>query len=205
LKSLLSKKLAVSNFKVDNKHERNLERIKLEELLKEILSRKKQGGSMSIFTKNDIIEMAVKMEQNGYAFYDKALQRSDLNIQTKSILTILRNDEKEHEKFFRALRNKIDNVDMGQSSNWEEAQFYMESIVKTHVFYEPDKAIQLAQKAENIEELLKYAIQFEKDTILFFFSFSKHVKGHKADEAVDAIINEEAAHIKKLRELLKAI
>ncbi len=160
---------------------------------------------MSFFTKNDIIEMAVKMEQNGYAFYDKALQRKDLDDKTKAILTKLRDQEKQHEKTFLALRNKIDNLDLRESPSWEEAQSYIESVVESHVFNEPGKAIQLAQKAENVAELLKFAIQFEKDTILFFFAFSKHVKGHKADEAVNAIINEEATHISKLRELLKAI
>ncbi|NQT64986.1 MAG: ferritin family protein [FCB group bacterium] len=151
--------------------------------------------------KNEIVEMAVKMEHTGYAFYDRALQRSDLNIQEKSIFTILRDDEKEHEKIFIALRNGIDNEDMGQCSNWEEAQFYIESIVKTHVFYEPDKAIQLAQKAANIDDLLKYAVQFEKDTILFFFSLSRYVNGQKAEKAVNAIIKEEESHILKLQAL----
>lgn len=74
----------------------------------------------------------------------------------------------------------MDNNEIGQNSNWDETQFYMNSIVETHVFFEPDKAIQLAQKAENPIDLLRYAIQFEKDTILFFFSLSKYVKGQKA-------------------------
>ena len=156
---------------------------------------------MSFYEKNDIVEMAVRMEQNGYAFYDKALQRSDLDNETRSILTTLRDDEKEHEKIFQALRDKIDNNEIEQNPNWDEAQFYMESIVKTHVFHEPNNAIQMAQKAENAIDLIRYAIQFEKDTILFFFSLSKYVKGQKAEKILDAIINEEMKHIGKLQEL----
>ena len=160
---------------------------------------------MSFLTKNDIIEMAVKMEHNGYAFYDKALQRTDLNDATKSMLTKLRDDEIAHEKTFLALRSKIDKLDIAESSSWEEAQDYIESVVESHVFSKPENAIHLAQKAADAVELVNYAIQFEKDTILFFFAFAKHVKGQKADAAIDAIINEEASHIKKLRELLKAL
>ena len=156
---------------------------------------------MSFFDINDIVEMAVRMEQNGYAFYNKALQRAELDNKIRSILTTLRDDEKEHEKIFRALRDKINNNEIKQNTNWEEAQFYMESIVKTHVFYEPDKAIQMAQKSENATDLIKYAIQFEKDTILFFYSLSKYVKGQKAEKILDAIINEEMKHIGKLQEL----
>ena len=61
----------------------------------------------------------------------------------------------------------------------------------------------MAQKAKDVKELISHAIQFEKDTILFFFTFSRHVKGQKADETLDAIINEEATHIRKLRELFQ--
>ena len=157
---------------------------------------------MSFFNKNDIVEMAVKMEQNGFAFYDQALQRNDLDAETKKILTKLRDDEKEHEKTFLALRNKIDNFDLQDSPSWKEAQIYIESVVDSHVFSSEDSAIQLAQKAKDAGELLKYAVQFEKDTILFFFTFSRYVKEQKANAAVDAIINEEASHIRKLRELI---
>ena len=59
----------------------------------------------------------------------------------------------------------------------------------------------MAQKAENTIYLIRYAIQFEKDTILFFFSLSKYVKGQKAEKILDAIINEEMKHIGKLQEL----
>ncbi|MDO9577025.1 MAG: ferritin family protein [Candidatus Cloacimonadales bacterium] len=160
---------------------------------------------MSFFTKNDIIEMAVKMEQNGYAFYDEALQRKDLDAETQAILTKLRDEEKQHEKTFLALRSKIDNLDLRESPGWKEAKSYIESMVESHVFNDEGKAIQLAQKAENATELLKYAVQFEKDTILFFYTFSRYVQEKKADEAVNAIINEESKHIRLLRELIKEI
>ena len=157
---------------------------------------------MSFYEKNDIVEMAVKMEQNGYTFYDNALQRNDLDDETRSILTILRDDEKEHEYIFKALRNKIDQTELEQNSNWEEAQFYMESIVKTHVFYEPSNAIQMAKNAENTADLITYAIQFEKDSIIFFFSLKKYVKNHKTEKILDTIINEEFKHIRKLQDLI---
>jgi len=148
--------------------------------------------------------MAVKMEQNGFIFYNKALERNDLDATTKMVLTKLRDDEKEHEKTFLALRNKIDKLDIAESPSWEEAQPYIESVVESHVFSKPENAIHLAQRAENVVDLLNSAIQFEKDTILFFFALTKYLTGQKADKAIDVIINEEASHIKKLRELFKA-
>ncbi len=157
---------------------------------------------MSFFNKNDIVEMAVKMEQNGFAFYDEVLQRQDLDAEMMKIITRLRDDEKEHEKTFLELRNQIDVKDLQDSPSWQDAGLYLESVVESHVFKDAAKAIQLAQKAKDKQELLQHALQFEKDTILFFFSISKQLENKKAQQALDAIINEETTHIRKLRALL---
>jgi len=153
---------------------------------------------MSFFTKNDIVELAVKMELNGYTFYHSALSRNDLDNDAVKLLTKLRDDEKAHEQIFLGLRNAIDTLDMKESSNWEEAEEYMQSIVRTHVFDSPERAINLAQNAENVAEILKHALQFEKDTLIFFYTMSKYVKGKKAQQALDSIINEEMKHVKQL-------
>ncbi len=156
---------------------------------------------MSFFTKNDIIEMAVKMENNGYSYYNSALSRKDLTEEGTAVLTQLRDDEKTHEQTFLGLRNKIDKLDMGETISWEDAKMYMQTIVQSHVFDSSEKAIQLAAQAKNTEEILKNALQFEKDTLLFFYEMAKYVKGQKAEKAVNAIINEELKHIRRLRDL----
>jgi rubrerythrin len=157
---------------------------------------------MSFFSKNDIIEMALKMEQNGYAYYDMALQKTELPKEAVSILTRLRDEEKKHEQTFLELRTKIDDLELTDSASWADAQLYIESIIESHVFNSEEAAIKLAQNAKTREELLQHAIQFEKDTILFFFSIARHIENHKAKDALDQIINEEASHIRILRSLI---
>jgi rubrerythrin len=154
---------------------------------------------MSFFGKNEIVEMAVRMEQYGFAFYDEALKRTDLDEAMKQLLSLLRDEEQKHEQIFLQLRKKIDVKDITESASWAEVKLYIDSLVESHVFSDPKKAIHLAKAAINKEELLKYAIQFETDTILFFFSIARFIRGTNSTEILDKIINEEASHIKKLR------
>ena len=154
---------------------------------------------MSFFSKNEIIEMAVNIEKQGYTFYENALKRSDLDSKQRKLIEQLRDEEKKHEKIFLELRSKLDNFELKRKTSWEDAKLYIQSIVDTHIFNDPDKAINLAVNAKDLSELISYAIQFEKDTLLFFHVFKQHLEGKKAEDAVDVIIAEEASHVRKLQ------
>ncbi len=156
---------------------------------------------MIFFSKNEIIEMAVKIEKQGFAFYDRALQRSDLNKDAKKLLQTLRDEEKVHEQTFLNLREKIDNFDLNSNINWDEAKLYIQSMVDTHLFSQPEKAIQLAANARDMKNLVSNAIQFEKDTLLFFYFIKKFVANEKSKKAIENIIDEEVSHVVKLKKI----
>ena len=160
---------------------------------------------MSLFNKNEIIEMAVEIEKQGYIFYDNALKRKDLDEETRGILLNLRDEEKKHEALFLSLRNRLDDIHLKETFNWEEINYFIQTTVYTHVFSEPGKGIEMATKAKNSSEVISYAIGFEKDTLLFFYTFKQYVKGKKAEEAIEAIIAEEIKHVLRLRKLAEQI
>ena len=156
---------------------------------------------MIFFSKNEIIEMAVKIEKNGFTFYDKALQRNDLSNDAKKLLQTLRDEEKVHEQTFLNLREKVDNFDLKSDTNWDEAKMYIQSMVDTHLFNQPEKAIQLAVSAQGMKELVSNALQFEKDTLLFFYFVNKFVANEKSRKAIENIIDEEVSHVVKLKKI----
>ncbi len=160
---------------------------------------------MQFFKKNDIVEMAVRMEENGYEFYNEGLKRKDLDEKLIKILMKLRNDEKHHKKTFLALRDKSDIFELNNEIDWDQIEFYVNTLIGTHVFSEPDSAIKLAQNAKNSKEMLEFAIQFEKDTLLFFHTISKYVKRNKSIKAVNSIIDEEVSHVEQLTEVLNTL
>jgi len=156
---------------------------------------------MMFFKKNEIIEMAVKIEKQGFVFYNRALQRGDLNNNAKKLLQTLRDEEKVHEQIFLNLREKIDNFDLKSDINWDEAKSYIQSMVDTHLFSQPEKAIQLAASARDMKDLVSNAIQFEEDTLLFFYFIKKFVANEKSKKAIDNIIDEEVSHVVKLKKI----
>ena len=55
---------------------------------------------MAIYSVNEVIEMAVQIERSGYAFYNEAVKRKDLDEKAKDFLIYLRDEELRHEKPF---------------------------------------------------------------------------------------------------------
>lgn len=158
---------------------------------------------MENFSVNEIIELAVQIEKNGYQFYDAALKRSDLSDKAKDLLTELRNDEVRHESTFKNMRSDEDFSNLGDPIDWQQAASYLKSISDSHIFSKPDASIKLAAAAKDEMEIIDFAIQFEKDTLLFFYSISRKTTNQESKKIIDAIIDEEVSHVAKLTRIKK--
>jgi rubrerythrin len=55
---------------------------------------------------------------------------------------------------------------------------------------------------ETIEDLLKLAIEFEKDTVLFYGMLQPLIEDQKTLEQLHAIIQEEENHVRHLKKVL---
>jgi len=159
---------------------------------------------MPVFAVNEIIEMAVQIEHNGYAFYHEATKHKGLDPKALKLLTNLRDQELKHEKTFLGLRDNEDIKSLELSQDWELVANYLKTIVDSRIFNTENAAIKLAAKAKNITDILDNAIQFEKDTLLYFHVIKDNIKVKKAQDAVAKIIHEEISHILILTEF-KAI
>lgn len=157
------------------------------------------------FSFNEIIELAIQTEKRGYDFYNASLSRKDLSDPVIELITFLRDEELIHEKKFKKMRDAQDHKDLGDLVNWQEAAYYLKTIADSHIFKKPDAAIQLAAKSSNEIDILQNSITFEKDTLLFFYSIKNEVKNKDVRKKIDPIINEELAHITKLKKLLNEI
>lgn len=157
---------------------------------------------MAEFSINEIIELAVQIEKKGYTFYNKALERKNLNSNSVELLKKLRNDEIVHEQTFKRMRTELDQEEITLSGDWQEVSSYLRTISDSHIFSEPDAAIKLATSAEDEKELIENAIQFEKDTLLFFNSIYEKIEDRAVRNILKKIIEEEVLHAKKLKNLL---
>lgn len=160
---------------------------------------------MAAYSVNEIIEMAVQIERNGYAFYNEAAKRKDLDAESRNFITWLRDAELDHEKTFLRLRDEIDNMILELSTDWDMVAAYLKTIVESRIFNSEDSAIRKAAEAKDLMGVIDNAITFEKDTLLYFHAISDGISNDKAKTALRRIINEEVSHILKLNDFKKSL
>ncbi|NLW19729.1 MAG: ferritin family protein [Candidatus Cloacimonetes bacterium] len=160
---------------------------------------------MPAFSINEIIEMAVQIERNGFAFYNEASKRKDLDEKSVEFILWLRDQELQHERTFMELRDDADLQDLELTQDWEMVSVYLKTIVEGRIFNSPESAIRKATEAPDLKTLLENAISFEKDTLLYFHGISDSISNPKALVALRRIINEEISHVMRLNDFKKSL
>lgn len=152
---------------------------------------------MSIFfSVREAVEMAISTERSGQAFYQTASKLA----REKSLEELFRGLAEEEEKHLKTFQGFYDTLKERPETtpyNWEEAKLYLKALVDSRFFTGPDTAINLAREAKDELEAIDSAINFEKDTLLFFYEMLEVVKPGDRD-LVKKIIGEEKKHIRRL-------
>ena len=152
---------------------------------------------MSIFfSMREVIEMAIATERSGQAFYHNASKLARENSR-KELFQYLAEEEEKHLKTFQGFYNTLKEKPEITPYNWEEAKLYLEALVDSKFFASPEKAINLAKEAKDELEVIYAAIEFEKDTLLFFYQILEMIKSQE-QELVKKIIEQEKKHIQRL-------
>ena len=151
------------------------------------------------FNADEVFEIAEQIERNGAKFYRLASEKiNDAN--KKQLLVNLAKMEDEHEQIFKALRSKL-SMDEKIQTTFDpegESERYLRALADTRVFYEKDVI------PTSLEDILKFAITTEKDSIVFYLGLKEVVPVHLGKQKLDDIIKEEMGHISLLsKELLE--
>jgi rubrerythrin len=150
------------------------------------------------FNADEIFKMAKQLERNGAAFYRRAADSVSSEAH-KTMLQKLADMEVEHEKTFEAMHAEL-SAQEKESTVFDpmgEGAQYLKALVDTRVFFE--KPID----ASSMHEILKAAIEAEKDSIVFYLGMKEAVPLKRGKQRLDDIIKEEMGHIRLLsRELV---
>ena len=158
------------------------------------------------FNAFEIFEMAEQIERNGVKFYRKAAQGIS-DRQTRQMLEELADMEVEHEKIFAEMRKQLSSEAQmaGVFDPENEMVLYLQAMASGHVFdLRKDPSEQL-KGTESIEDILKMAIDAEKDSIVFYLGLKDFVPVKAGKDKVEAIIEEEKGHIAALNQRLSAL
>lgn len=150
-----------------------------------------------MFSLKDIIDIAVKIEQNGERVYRRAMEKIE-DPSLRSLLQWLADEEVEHKEWFEVLKENV--ADAGEHPEEEKfGRALLQNAVGVHSF-----ALKNADFSamEQVQDLLNLAVEFENDTVLFYKMLQPLMEDQKTLEQLHAIIQEEENHAKLLKERL---
>jgi rubrerythrin len=153
------------------------------------------------FTADDVFEMAEQLERNGAAFYRGAAEKVAGDPSAQKLLLGLAKMEDDHEKTFAELRASLAGGDTAQTvfDPDGDAVHYLRALADTRVFFE--KTVDTS----SMREILKSAIEAEKDSIVFYLGMKEAVPEKYGKNRLEAIIREEMGHIRLLSKELMAL
>ncbi len=151
------------------------------------------------FKAAEIAEAAIRIEQQGQAFYKDAAEAAR-NQDAKDFFLYFAAEEARHEQIFREFQARMGEYDLPAWSTSEEYSAYLQALIDSHSIFSPDLKERLA-RAGNETEAIRLAMGFEKDTILFFMEMRELVPDSEK-RFVQQCIDEERSHLRKLSAML---
>jgi rubrerythrin len=144
----------------------------------------------------EVMEMAVQTEQGGKLFYETvAAQCHDKKL--ADLFHFLAGEEGRHIATFEEIARAVKTPPEERPYDWNEVSLYLKAITDSRYFLGKDKALTLARACTTTDVAVQSALAFEKETLLFYLEAADMVYGTNRN-AVDRLIIEERAHIRKL-------
>jgi rubrerythrin len=150
-----------------------------------------------MFTIDEIFDLALRIEKNGEKFYRDLIRRLD-NAELQEALRWLAEEEVRHAQFFAGLKEQ--SVVGRQAFPREDVSdnSLLQDLLGDRVFSLDDLDL---SSVSDLRSLLQQAIEFEKDTILFFEMIKSFIEEDAALRQLELIIEEEQRHIATLERL----
>lgn len=150
-----------------------------------------------MFTLNDLLDIAIKMEENGRSVYLGALgQASSSDI--ANLIRWMADEEKRHKSWFEEQKVSLSssNLDLG---------VMLPGVIKEMM---GDGSLSLTDldfsEISTPVQMLNTFILFEKDTILFYEFLEAFVESESVKAGLQKIIAEERAHVNKISTMIQS-
>jgi rubrerythrin len=148
-----------------------------------------------MFSIGDIIDLAIQIEENGERVYRTAVDKVP-NPSLASLLQWLADEEAKHIRWFSELREVANNTPIDPQVE-EMGKNILRSVVGEQSFSLDEADF---SRIDMVKELLRLAIEFENDTILFYEMIQTFVQDEETLDQLKQIIEEETRHIGLLEE-----
>ena len=151
------------------------------------------------YSGQEIMDIAIKVEENGNAFYTAAAGIFKENNEIRGLFLDLAEKEVMHISIFQNLAEKFD----AESFDFavEDASDYISHLAESHIFGKPDSGAILARSLKTPKEGLEIAFKFENDSVDFYTELLKYTRS-SSKRLVQQIIDEEKEHAAEIKKFL---
>ncbi len=154
-------------------------------------------------TADDVFTMAVRIEENGEAFYRGAAAVFKSS-EAKDLFEQLAEMEAGHVTIFKTLRSLLQGS-LPADAVWDPeglAESYLQATADTHIFTK-EAAEDRLKTVKSPTDVFDLALQFEKDSVTFFLGMKEILPDPNGKSEIDKLIQAEMEHVKMLSAALK--
>ena len=155
---------------------------------------------MQVFTANDIVEVAVRIEENGINFYNFAGQIARTE-DSKNLFAKLSEAEAAHKRTFEKILSQIETYTPPERYTGEYAA-YLRNYVDNNLIFTKEVMDKQLSKVTDTVGAIEFAMQRELDSILYYHEIKNLVPAGQ-HETIEKIIEEERKHYAMLLEMKK--
>ena len=138
----------------------------------------------------DVVAAAIEIERRGHAFYCSVQEKTE-RPDDKEFFAFMAEEEKRHGAIFQNMLMRIGGLRLPPGSEVDEYLEYLTNLLNSHTLFVPGLEVRI------LEAPLYQALQFEKDSLLFFIEMENLVPDAEKPH-VRACADEERRHIKLL-------
>jgi rubrerythrin len=151
------------------------------------------------YSGQEIVEIAVRIEENGNDFYTAAAEMIEESNDIKGLFYDLAEKEILHISIFQKLAESFDEESFDFAAG--DASDYINHLAESHIFGKPEAGKNLAKTIKTPKEGLEIAFKFENDSVAFYTELLKHTRSD-AKAFVQQIIDEEKEHAADIKRFL---
>ena len=156
---------------------------------------------MGNFKASEILQVAVRIEENGERLYRHARTLTD-EPKLKDLFGFLAAEEIKHKKTFEEMASKLEGYEPPESYPGEYCAYlraYADSLV-----FSPEEVAEELEDLYDVEEAVEFAMEREIESILYYIEAKSLVPKAQAD-LLDGIVAEERRHYLKLVDVKKSL
>ncbi|MDP4282518.1 MAG: ferritin family protein [Bacteroidota bacterium] len=151
------------------------------------------------YTGQEITQIAVRIEENGYAFYKAAAEKIKGPNDIRNLFLDLAEKEVVHISVFQKMAEKFEPEDLEMPP--DESSDYVAHLAETHIFGKPESGVKLARTVSTPQQALEIAYKFEIDSVNFYIELGKRAKTD-SQKLIHQIIEEEKDHAADIKRFM---